>query len=173
VYRYIEPIYRYEYARQPADGQPEAPSGARPGRSTLFGVSLRPESIRGAGPAAGLGQIDYRLVRKHAVDEFKRGRLSRLDLCDAQPELMRAATNCGRASEQLCPICEESNVVLVSFVFGSRLPAHGRCVTTAKELDRLSRRQSQCACYVVEVCPSCAWNHLLRTFVLGGADRSR
>ena len=137
-------------------------------------MSFRPESLRGARPASAPGQIDYRLIRKHTVDEFKRGRLSRIDVCDAQPELMRAARNCGRMSQQPCPICEEEQLVLVSFVFGPRLPAHGRCITTAKELDRLGRQVTELACYVVEVCPACAWNHLLRSFSLGGrgaADR--
>jgi hypothetical protein len=131
-------------------------------------MSFRPESLRGARPASSPGQIDYRLVRKHTVDEFKRGRLSRIDVCDAQPELLRAARNCGRPSQQTCPICDEEQVVLVSFVFGPRLPAHGRCITSAKELDRLGRRVGESACYVVEVCPACAWNHLLRSFPLGG-----
>jgi len=139
------------------------------GAHAVVAMSFRPESLRGARPSAPAGQIDYRLIRKHIVDEFKRGRLSRTDVCDAQPELMRAARNCGRASQEMCPICDEQAVVLVSWVFGPRLPAHGRCITTAKELDRLSRRIAQLACYVVEVCPSCAWNHLLRTFPLGGA----
>lgn len=137
-------------------------------------MSFRPETLRGARPAPALGQIDYRLIRKHTVDEFKRGRLSRVDVCDAQPELMRAARNCGRASQQVCPICDEEQLVLVSFVFGPRLPAHGRCITTAKELDRLGRQVAELACYVVEVCPACAWNHLLRSFSVGGrraADR--
>jgi hypothetical protein len=136
-------------------------------------MSFRPELLRGAGPATSPGQIDYRLVRKRTVDEFKRGRLSRLDVCDAQPELLRAARNCGRPSQQVCPICDEEQVVLVSFAFGPRLPASGRCITSAKELDRLGRRISELACYVVEVCPSCCWNHLLRTFPLGGARPRR
>ncbi len=140
-------------------------AGTRP----AVAMSFRPESLRGARPTAPTGQIDYRLVRRHIVDEFRRGRLSRTDVCDAQPELLRAARNCGRESQEMCPICDEHSVVLVSFVFGPRLPAHGRCITTAKELDRLDRRVAQLACYVVEVCPSCAWNHLLRSFPIGGA----
>ncbi|HEX6595969.1 MAG TPA: DUF5318 family protein [Acidimicrobiales bacterium] len=135
-------------------------------------MSFRPESLRGARPERAPGQIDYRLIRKHTVDEFKRGRLSRLDVCDAQPELLRAARNCGRSASQECPICEEQSLVLVSWVFGPRLPAHGRCITTANELDKLGRRVSELACYVVEVCPECSWNHLLRTFPLGGRTRS-
>jgi hypothetical protein len=136
-------------------------------------MSFRPELLRGARPATGPGQIDYRLIRKHTIDEFRRGRLSKADVCDAQPELLRAARNCGRVSQQVCPICDDEQLVLVSFVFGPRLPAHGRCITTAKELDRLGRRVDELACYVVEVCSSCAWNHLLRTFSLGGRRPAR
>jgi len=135
-------------------------------------MSFRPESWRGERPAAAPGQVDYRLIRRHTVDEVKRGRLSKLDVCDAQPELVRAATNCGRATGEVCPICDDGPLVLVSFAFGPRLPAHGRCITTAKELDRLGRRVDTLACYVVEVCPACRWNHLVRSFPLGGRRTS-
>jgi len=131
-------------------------------------VSFRPESIRGLRPAPPSGQVDYRLVRRHAIDEFHRGRLSRLDVCDAHPELLRAARNVGEARSEPCPICEEESVVLVSYAFGARLPAHGRCITTKKELTGLTRRADVVTCYVVEVCPDCSWNHLVRTFSLGG-----
>jgi hypothetical protein len=66
-----------------------------------------------------------------------------------------------------CPICEEDQVVLVTYAFGARLPASGRCITTKGELDKLAKGRAQLACYVVEVCPSCSWNHLARTFLLG------
>jgi len=132
-------------------------------------VSFGPESLqaRGTGQAARPGEVDYRLVRKHMVDEFRRGRLSRLDVCDAHPELLRAARNVGEARSQACPICEEASLVLVSFAFGARLPAHGRCITTRKELAQLSRGAREATCYVVEVCTSCAWNQLVRSFRLG------
>jgi hypothetical protein len=119
-------------------------------------------------PPTSSGQIDYRLVRKHTIDEFKRGRLSRTDVCDAQPELLRAARNVGEERREACPICDEGQVVLVSFAFGARLPAHGRCITTKKELARLSGRTDSVTCYVVEVCPHCAWNQLVLTFPVGG-----
>lgn len=131
-------------------------------------VSFRPESIRGAQATTPAGQIDYRLVRRRTIDEFRRGRLSRVDVCDAQPELLRAARNCGQERGTPCPICEDSELVLVSFVFGSRLPAHGRCISSSKEMARLASRHDQCSCYVVEVCRQCSWNHLVRTFPLGG-----
>ena len=57
-------------------------------------------------------------------------------------------------------------MVLVSYVFGPRLPSHGRCITSREELARLAKRSGSFSCYVVEVCPGCSWNHLARTFLL-------
>lgn len=130
-------------------------------------MSFRPESIRGLSPVGGPGQIDYRLVRRQTIDEFKRGRLGRRDICDAHPELLRAARGIGESTTRACPICEEEQLVLVSFAFGPRLPPHGRCIT-GQEVGRLSARRDEATCYVVEVCPGCSWNHLVRTFLLGG-----
>src|SRR5207245_11802177 len=112
-----------------------------------------------------------RRARGHPVAEYKRGRLSRRDVCDAHPELLRAARHMGEVTTRACPICEDGDVVLVSFAFGTRLPAHGRCVGSKEELARLASRRGELACYVVEVCPACSWNHLVRTFVLGTTAR--
>jgi len=132
-------------------------------------MSLRPEALRGAGAGTNLaGHVDYRLVRNSVVSEYHKGRLSRLDVCDAHPDLMRAAANVGEEISEDCPICEEAKLRLVSYVFGSRLPPSGTCVTSQRELARLSRHGKDLACYVVEVCPSCAWNHLARRFALSG-----
>src|SRR5436309_8143920 len=144
-------------------------SGSTGDGATLFPVTFRPDALqpRGTGLAAGPGEADYRLVRKHTIDEFRRGRLSRLDVCDAHPELLRAARNVGEARSEDCPICEEPALTLVSFAFGPRLPAHGRCITTRKELTQLKRGSREATCYVVEVCTACAWNQLVRSFRLG------
>src|ERR1700736_6091877 len=105
-------------------------------------MSFRPGLMRGA-PTAGqvAGQVDYRLARNAVVREFRKGRLSRLDVCDAHPELLRAARNLGRPSGEQCPICEVADLVDVTFVFGSRLPSGGRCVATQTELTRYWRRK--------------------------------
>lgn len=134
-----------------------------------FGVG----SLRGTGDVSAVGQIDYRLVRQHVVNEFRRGRLSRRDVCDAHPELLRVARNVAQPGAGDCPICEEPTLVLVSFAFGDRLPPSGRCIMTAKDLARLSRREQESTCYVVEVCTACAWNHLRRSFALGRRLLSR
>jgi hypothetical protein len=128
-------------------------------------VPFQPDQLRGG--VSGLpGQIDYRLARRQLISEFRKGRLARHEVCDAHPELVRAARNVGEESSEECPICEETNVVHVSYVFGARMPAHGRCVTTKAELQKLRRSRDELACYVVEVCPECSWNHLARTFLL-------
>jgi len=129
--------------------------------------SLRPEAFRGAGAATQVaGQVDYRLARNAIVSEFRKGRLSRLDVCDAHPELLRAAINVGDETREDCPICEEEKLRIVSYVFGSRLPPSGVCVTSKAEMAKLARTAKNLTCYVVEVCPGCSWNHLARSFAL-------
>ena len=130
-------------------------------------MSFRPEAIRGAKNGTG-AVVDYRLTREAVVREYRKGRLSRLDVCDAHPELRRAANGAGTTTQEPCPICEEEPVTLVTYAFGPRLPAGGRCVTSAREMAQLARGPAQVACYVVEVCTGCAWNHLNRVFHVGG-----
>jgi len=125
--------------------------------------------FRGAGSGTA-GTIDYRLARRQLIAEFERGRLARHEVCDAHPELVRAAREVGTPTSERCPICAEHDLVLVSYVFGPKLPAFGRCVTSAKELRAFTRQKTgSFVCYVVEVCPACHWNHLARTFSLNPA----
>lgn len=132
-------------------------------------MPFRPDELRGARP----GAIDYRLARRHLIAEHKRGRLARHEVCDAHPELLRAAREVGDRTRVDCPICEDDKLHLVSYVFGPRLPAHGRCITTSEELRKIGRRTGTFTCYVVEVCPGCGWNHLARTWDLGRPPAAR
>lgn len=135
---------------------------------SLSPVSFRPDAVRGASSDGLPGQVDYRLARQHLINEYRRGRLSRVDVCDAHPELIRNAVELGEASPRPCPICEGDDLVLVTYVFGPRLPSHGRCISSKQELAKLSRSARELAAYVVEVCRECSWNHLARAFSLGG-----
>jgi hypothetical protein len=136
-------------------------------------VSFRPESVRGAPGAASLpGQIDYRLARNSVIKEFSKGRLSRLDVCDAHPELLRVARGIGTPAGDACPICEDASLVHVAYAFGARLPPGGASFTGAAELAKLTRRAGEVACYVVEVCTACSWNHLVRTYTAGRRRRT-
>ncbi|MGH9106288.1 MAG: DUF5318 family protein [Acidimicrobiales bacterium] len=136
-------------------------------------MSFLPKAASGAGSAFRvLGKVDYRLARNVVVNEYRKGHLSRLDVCDAHPELLRAAAAAGEEAQEDCPICEDVKLRLVSYVFGPRIPPSGRCVASQKELDRLASPGRDLACYVVEVCPSCAWNHLSQVFSVTASRRA-
>lgn len=134
-------------------------------------MRFRPDTLTGADRSAA-GLVDYRLARRAVLSEFRKGRLSQSEVCDAHPELRRAAQQYSRATTEPCPICEDSTLVLVSYVFGPSLPPYGRCIASLEELTKLARsarRSTQpFTCYVVEVCPACHWNHLARVFPLTG-----
>lgn len=126
----------------------------------------RPGALLGAG-ARMPGEIDYRLARQSLISEYRKGRLARHEVCDAHPELRRNAERCGTPTTRTCPICEASDLVLVTYVFGPRLPANGRCITKKGEVAAIGKRPGTFAGYVVEVCTDCWWNHLVRSFLLG------
>ncbi len=123
-----------------------------------------PKDTSGAAEA----RVEYRLMRNAVVRDVQKGRLGREDVCDAHPELLRAARNVGKPMRERCPICEAADTVEVTYVFGSRLPPGGRCPGSATELNRLRRRSDPVLCYDVEVCPDCAWHHLIRKYPAGG-----
>ncbi len=102
------------------------------------------------------------------ISEVKRGRLKRDAVCDAHPELIRAARNVGTQTSKVCPICEASQLKLVTYVFGHGLQAQGHCVSTAEQMRRIEARSSEASAYVVEACVECRWNHLLRVLPVGG-----
>lgn len=114
------------------------------------------------------GHIDYRLARAGVLTQFRNGELSRTEVCDAHPELRRAAREVGTPTAGECPICErDGRLTHVTYVFGPRLPKHGRCISLRGELARLARRPGVHVAYTVEVCTECSWNHLVRRSILG------
>ena len=133
-------------------------------------MSFRADSLRSsAGGAARSGVVDHRLARRALITEYRKGRLARHQVCDAHPELIRAAKNVGTPASTPCPICDEESLRLVTYVFGPRLPAQGKCVTTAKELRALDRRNDELAAYLVEACVACHWHHLRSVLPVGGS----
>lgn len=109
------------------------------------------------------GSINFRLARERTILAYKSGEATRSEVCDAQRELMRNARECGTSIDTPCPICLESSLVEVLYVFGPRLPASGRCIVTVADMARIRSYKGNFTAYDVEVCTSCAWNHLLRT----------
>lgn len=117
--------------------------------------------------------VDHRLARRHLINEFRRGRLRQHEVCDAHPELLRAARNIGTESRSTCPICQDAKLRLVTYVFGARLPSHGRVVSDAKDMAAINARSDDLTAYVVEACIECKWHHLLRVLPVGGVKRRK
>ena len=122
----------------------------------------------GAGVARPAGVVDHRMARNALVDEYRRGRLAQHDVCDAHPELRRAAEHISRKTTEICPICADRFLVLVTYAFGPHLPKSGYAIEDRADMDKVRRTTTECTCYVIEVCAGCGWNHLLQTFPVEG-----
>lgn len=107
------------------------------------------------------GSVDYRFVRQSTLRKLRAGELDESDVCDAQSELMRVAHNYSQKSTAPCPVCAERTLRVVKYVFGYRLPAHGRVAVSRAELQSLQIPRGERRCFTVEVCIECRWNHLL------------
>lgn len=129
-------------------------------------MSFSVGALRGTDGARGI--IDHRLARRMLISEVRRGRVPLEHVCDAHPELIRAARNVGTVTTSTCPICEETDLRLVTYVFGHGLSPQGKCVSTAKEMQALNARAEELNAYVVEACVECRWHHLLRVLPVGG-----
>jgi hypothetical protein len=112
--------------------------------------------------------VDYSLARRSTLASLRRGRLATTEICDAHPELMRAAKNIGADVGDKCPVCSHDTLRWVRYVYGDDLKHNnGRVVYPDAWLDELAQTHEQFTCYVVEVCVDCAWNHLLRSYLTG------
>ena len=129
--------------------------------SPLMEIGLRTSSADGA-------VVEFGLVRNALLAKVAAGLLRYDDICDAHPELLRAARNVGRSSGELCPVCHDIELVEVTYVFGTRLPPGGTCPSTRSELAKLERREEPVQCYAVEVCVGCSFHHLIRKWSAGG-----
>jgi hypothetical protein len=123
-------------------------------------------------PGDTKGHVDYRLTRASVLADYRAGMLDRTEVCDAHPELVRAGREVGQPTPGDCPICGAAKLVHVTYVFGPRLPKHGRCISLRGELARLAKRPGNHVAYVVEVCQSCSWNHLVRRSTLGDSNEA-
>jgi len=114
--------------------------------------------------------VDYALQRRSLLAEVRAGRVGVGEVCDAGPYLLRAARYHGRPSATDCPICRRTQLTQVCWVFGDGLRHAAGSARSPEELERLAATHADIAdisVYVVEVCRSCAWNHLVLSYVLG------
>ena len=114
------------------------------------------------------GVVEYGLVRHRLLEAMRKGRVRREDVCDAHPELLRAAQHLGVRTARPCPICDATSTSEVTYVFGPKLPPGGTCPSSPAELAKLERREEPVVCYAVEACTACGFHHLARRWVAGG-----
>jgi hypothetical protein len=121
--------------------------------------------------------VDYALQRKALLAEVHSGRVGTMEVCDANPYLLRAAKFHGTPSDVTCPVCRKEPLTRVSWVYGDELKHASGSARAPEELARMATLFTEFTVYVVEVCRTCGWNHLVQSYVLGtsgvGSRRSR
>jgi hypothetical protein len=115
---------------------------------------------------AAMPTVDYRMARRAVLEEFRSGLRAAVDVCDAHPELLRAARHIGEETQHECPVCDTPGLRHVFYTYGLRGRENGR-VRRREDLVELEDRVGEFSCYVVEVCTGCAWNHLVRSYLAG------
>ena len=114
------------------------------------------------------GFVDYTIAKRSVLESFRRGSLDRMDICDAHPELIRAARNIGLDIQRPCPVCSSGTLKQVRYVYGEQLGhLSGRAVYPQDWELELNAQFDEFRCYAVEVCVDCQWNHLAACYLMG------
>lgn len=113
--------------------------------------------------------VDYALAKRAKLADVRAGRTGLDDVCDADRYLLRAAQFHGTVTDETCPICRKEPVTQVSWLFGRTLGRQSGSARTPREVARLAAVRGEFTVHVVEVCRSCHWNHLIRSYVAGVA----
>jgi hypothetical protein len=111
--------------------------------------------------------VDYSLQRRSVLRDVHNGRIGTLEVCDASPYLKSAARFHGESTDERCPICRRDNLILVHYIYGDELKQSAGQARKLSELSLLAMTLREFQVFVVEVCQTCAWNHLIEQFVLG------
>jgi hypothetical protein len=111
--------------------------------------------------------VDYSLQKRALLRDLHNGRIGTLEVCDASPYLKNAARFHGEPTDDRCPVCRRDNLTLVHYIYGDELKQSAGQARKLAELPLLAMTLREFQVFVVEVCRSCAWNHLTEQYVLG------
>ena len=111
--------------------------------------------------------MDYALQRRALLAAVYAGRVGVSEVCDANPYLLRAAKFHGEPSSVTCPVCRKEPLTQVSWVYGDQLKHASGSARATEELAAMAAMFEEFTVYVVEVCRTCSWNHLVQSYVLG------
>jgi hypothetical protein len=138
--------------------------GPKPGPPKLG--EPRPKRLQRRTPSRrSHGTVDYTLKKRAMLRDLRTGMLSRLDVCDAHPDLLRAARSLGMDATRPCPVCAERDLRLLAYVFADTLKQDNGRPWAVKDALKLAAKVQGSACYVVEVCTNCSWNHLSEAYL--------
>ena len=111
--------------------------------------------------------VSYALARRAVLAGLARGQVTAAEVCDAHPDLLRAARYYGEPTERRCPICRRDLMTRVTYAYGDELQHASGRARSSRTLPALAARVARVRIYEVEVCCSCSWNHLTETFLIG------
>jgi hypothetical protein len=123
--------------------------------------------------------IDYALARRATLADLSRGVVSRSEIRDAHPDLLRAARFHGEPTDKRCPLgCSDARrpdhaLVHVTYVYGDELGDSSGRARAWSELTSLAQQYADLRVFVVEVCRGCSWNHLSTSFGIGTGEAVR
>ena len=127
-----------------------------------------------AEPTRPRGVVHYPQQRRALLEALRGGRaFDGLDVCDADPYLVKAARFHGVTSADPCPVCRRVDLIHVTYVYGDQLGHVSGWAVDPGRLDDLAMRTGDFRVYVVEVCTECRWNHLITSYSLGDGVRRR
>ena len=111
------------------------------------------------------GRVDYRMARRATLRDVRSGLRSPADVCDAHPELLRAAKWIGEPQASDCPLCDDDALVHVTYVF----PRYGKTARRGQAIPRDAlratvRKLGDLTVYTVEACRDCGWHHLVEKY---------
>ena len=69
-----------------------------------------------------MATVDYRMRKRALLRQLRRGLVSRGDVCDAHPDLVRAAKHIGEPTRDDCPVCGTPGLRLVAYPYGKASP---------------------------------------------------
>jgi hypothetical protein len=112
--------------------------------------------------------IDYSLQRRAKLSTlFNGGATTMEDVCDADPYTMLAAKHHGEAVDTPCPICRKREMTHLNYVFGDELGQYSGRIKSRGDIEQMAHQHGEIRIYVLEVCKSCSWNHLVESYVVG------
>jgi len=111
--------------------------------------------------------VDYSLQKRALLREVYSGRIGVYEVCDASPYLKSAARYHGEHTRARCPVCRREDLWQVHYIYGDELRHAAGQARSRAELPVLAMTYREFQVYVVEVCRSCDWNHLVEQYLLG------